>query len=93
MAATPPTPLIPSEDTELSQEERITLAHARWNEASAANENPSQAKLARQYGIPTSTLWSWINGQKTAAARNQQFQRLSPEEEAAIRDWILRLQA
>ena len=43
----PPTPLISSEDIELSQEERITLAHARWNEASAANENPSQAKLAR----------------------------------------------
>jgi len=30
---------IPSEDTELSQEERITLAQARWNEATAANES------------------------------------------------------
>jgi len=51
MAATPPTPpmsFIPSEDIELSQEERITLAYARWNEASAANENPSQAKLEYQ---------------------------------------------
>ncbi len=62
MAATPPTPptppmsFIPSEDTELPQEERITLAHVRWNEASAANENLSQAKIARQYEIPTSTL-------------------------------------
>jgi hypothetical protein len=84
---------IPSEDIELSQEERITLAHAHWNEASAANENPSQAKIARQYGIPTSTLWDRINGRKTAAARNQQFQRLSLEEEEAICDWILRLQA
>ena len=96
MAATPLTPpisFISSEDIELSQEERITLAHARWNEASAANENPSQAKLARQYGIPSSTLWNRINGRKTAAARNPQFQRLSPDEEAAIRDWILRLQA
>jgi hypothetical protein len=96
MAATPPTPptsSIPSEDIELSQEERITLAHARWNEASAANENPSKAKLARQYGIPKSTLTDRINDRKTAAARNQHFQRLSPEEEAAIRDWILRLQA
>ncbi len=96
MAATPPTPpmsFIPSEDIELSQEERITLAHARWNEASAANENPSQAKIARQYGIPTSTLWDRINGRKTAAARNQQFQRLSQEEEEAICAWILRLQA
>ncbi len=99
MAATPPTPptppmtFIPSEDIELSQEKRITLAHARWNEASAANENTSQAKIARQYGIPTSTLWDRINGRKTAAARNQQFQRLSPEEEEAICGWILRLQA
>ncbi len=99
MAATPPTPpthpisFIPSEDIKLSQEERITLAHARWNEASTANENPSQAKLARQYEIPSSTLWNRINDRKTAAARNQQFQRLSFEEEAAIRDWILRLQA
>ncbi len=95
MAATPPTPsmsFIPSEDIELSQEERITLAHARWNEASAANENPSQAKIARQYGISTSTLWDRINGRKTAAARNQQFQRLSQEEEEAICAWILRLQ-
>ena len=95
MAATPPTPpisFIPSEDIELSLEERITLAHARWNEASAVNENLSQAKLARQYGIPSSTLWNRINGRKTTAARNQQFQRLSPEEEAVIRDWILRLQ-
>jgi len=59
MAATSPIPpisFISSEDIELSQEERITLAHARWNEASAANENPSQAKLARQYEIPSSTL-------------------------------------
>jgi hypothetical protein len=101
MAATPPTPptlptppmfFIPSKDIELSQEKRITLAHARWNEASTANENPSQAKIARQYEISTSTLWDRINDRKTAAARNQQFQRLSQEEEEAICDWILRLQ-
>ena len=83
---------IPSENIELSQKERIMLAHARWNEASAVNENSSQAKLARQYEISSSTLWNRINDQITAAARNQQFQRLSFEEEAAIRDWILRLQ-
>ncbi len=92
MAVTPAT-FIPSEDIELSQEERITLAHARWNEASAANENPSKAKLARQYGTPRSNLTDRINGRTAASARNQHFQRLSPEEEAAIRDWILRLQA
>jgi hypothetical protein len=87
MAVTPPsTSFIPSEDIELSQEERITLAHARWNEASAVNENPSKAKLARQYEISSSTLTDRINGRKTAAARNQHFQRLSSEEEAAIRD-------
>jgi hypothetical protein len=87
MAATPPTPpisFIPSEDIELSKEERITLAHARWNEPSA--ENSSIAKLARQYEIPSSTLSNRINDRKTAAARNQQFQRLSLEEEVAICD-------
>ncbi len=95
MAAIPPIPpifFISSEDIKLSQKERITLAHARWNEASAANENSSQAKLARQYEISSSTLWNQINDRKTAAACNQQFQRLSLEEEAAICDWILRLQ-
>jgi hypothetical protein len=86
MAVTPPISSKPSEDIELSQEERIMLAHARWNEASAANENPSKAKLARQYGIPKSTLTNRINDRKTAAARHQHFQRLSLEEEAAIRD-------
>ncbi len=33
MAATAPTSFISSEDIEILQEERITLAHARWNEA------------------------------------------------------------
>jgi len=99
MAATPPTPptppmaFIPSEDIELSQEERITLAQARWNEATAANQNPSITKIARQHDIPKSTLTDRINGRKAASVRNQHFQRLSPEEEAAICGWILRLQA
>jgi len=84
---------IPSEDIELPQEERITLAQAYWNGATAANENPSKAKLARQHGISKSTLTNRINGRKAASVRNQHFQRLSPEGEAAICDWILRLQA
>jgi len=86
MAATPPMSFIPSEDIELSQEERITLAQARWNEATAANENSLKAKLARQHGISKSTLTDRINGRKAASVRNQHFQRLSPEEEAAICD-------
>ncbi len=79
-----PSTSIPSEDIELSQEERITLAYARWNEASAVNENPFKAKFARQYGISRSTLMDRINGRKAASVRNQHFQRLSFEEEAAI---------
>ncbi len=67
MAATPPMSFIPSEDIELSEEERITLAQARWNEATAANENPSKAKLARQHDIPKSTLTDRINGRKAAS--------------------------
>ncbi len=83
MAATPPTPpmsFIPSEDIELSQEERITLAQARWNEATAANENPSKTKLARQHDISKSTLTNRISGRKAASVRNQHFQRLSLED-------------
>ncbi len=83
---------ISSEDIELSLKECIMLAHAHWNKTSAVNENSFQAKLARQYEISSSTLWNWINDRKTIAACNQQFQRLSLEEEAAICDWILRLQ-
>ncbi len=82
---------ISSEDIKLSQKKCIMLAHARWNETSAVNENFFQAKITRQYEISTSTLWNRINNQKTVAACNQQFQRLSQEEEEAIRDWILRL--
>ena len=86
MAATPPMSFIPSEDIGLSQEERITLAQARWNEATAVNENSSKAKIARQHDIPKSTLTDRINGRKAASVRNQHFQRLSFEEEAAICD-------
>ncbi len=70
---------IPSEDIELSQEERITLAQARWNEATVTNENPSKAKLARQHDIPKNTLTDRINGRKAASVRNQHFQRLAPK--------------
>jgi len=90
MTATPPTLptlsmfFIPSKDIELSQKERITLAFARWNEASAVNENSFKAKLARQYEISRSTFMNRINDQKTASVRNQHFQRLSFEEEEAI---------
>jgi len=45
---------IPSEDIELSQEERITLAQARWNEATAANEKTWHTKKY-SYG---SNQWS-----------------------------------
>ena len=81
-----------SEDIELSQKERITLAQARWNEITAVSENSFKTKLTRQHDISKSTLTNWINGWKTASVRNQHFQRLSLEEEAAICDWILRLQ-
>ncbi len=62
------------------------LVYQDW----AAIENPFKAKLARQHDIPKSTLTDRINGRKATAARNQHFQRLDPEEEAATRDWILR---
>ncbi len=86
MAATLSMFFIPSEDIELSQEERITLAQARWNEATAVNENSFKAKIARQHDISKSTLTNRINGRKAASVRDQHFQRLSLEEEAVICD-------
>ncbi len=62
----------------------------KWDYSS--QRNSFKAKLARQHDISKSTLTNRINDRKAASARNQHFQRLSPEEEAAIRDWILRLQ-
>ena len=83
-----------SDDVELSQERRIELAHARWLEAKVVNELLSITKVAKRYGVSKSTLVDRINKKtKPAAVYHLESQRLTPEEETAILNWILRLQA
>lgn len=82
------------DDVELPQEKRIELAHARWLEAKAVNEILSITKAAKKHGVPKSTLVDRINnGKKPAIVYRREQQRLTPEEETAILNWILRLQA
>lgn len=91
MAPTPTSSSSP-EEVELPLEERIQLALARYQEAQLAKETISQRKIARLHGVPKSTLQDRIHGRQATHIRNEQFQRLSSEEEEAIHTWILRLQ-
>ena len=83
---------IPSESsmTELPYEDRVQLAMIAWREAGGAL---SMRKAARQYAVSKSTLDYRTKGHTSPATRNQNQQRLTPEEESAIVSWILRLQA
>ena len=51
------------------------------------------AKIARKHGVPPSTLRGRIDGAVSTTVRQRSQQKLSPEEETALHDWILRLQA
>ena len=73
---------------ELPQKERVQLAI----EAHRKNLK-SVRKIAQQYGLPKSSLHDRINGKKTRKEEHQRRQRLSPQEELAIVNWLLRLQA
>jgi transposase len=49
----------------------------------------SQRKAAKAYGVPRSTLQERINGRQPNAIAHQQQQRLTPEQERFLVDWIL----
>ncbi|KAF2277128.1 uncharacterized protein EI97DRAFT_351311, partial [Westerdykella ornata] len=49
----------------------------------------SQRKAASSYGIPESTLRGRLRGQQPHATAHQNQQRLTPEQEAFLVDWIL----
>ena len=85
----PTRPSLPSDPPELSPDERLELAHKRWKE----DETIPVAKIARKHGVPRSTLQGRIDGAVSTTVRQQNQQKLSPEEETALHDWILRLQA
>jgi hypothetical protein len=49
----------------------------------------SQRKAADAYGIPRSTLQQRLNGRKPNAIAHSNQQRLTPEQETFLADWIL----
>lgn len=71
-----PPPTDPSDPPDLTQDERLELAHKRYEEDTTI----SVTKLARKYGIPKSTLQGRIDGAVSTTVRQQNQQRLSPEE-------------
>ena len=73
---------------EISQKERLQLAL----EACKSNQK-SMRKVAKQYGIPKSSLHDRVNGKMTRKEEHQRRQKLSPQEELAIVNWLHRLQA
>ena len=73
---------------EISQKERLQLAL----EACKSNQN-SMRKVAKQYGIPKSSLHDRVNGKMTRKEEHQRRQKLSPQEELTIVNWLHRLQA
>ena len=73
---------------EISQKERLQLAL----EACKSNQK-SMRKVAKQYGIPKSSLHDRVNGKMTRKEEHQRRQKLNPQEELAIVNWLHRLQA
>lgn len=49
----------------------------------------SQRKAAKAHGVPRSTLQERINGRQPSAIAHSSQQRLTPEQEAFLVDWIL----
>ena len=70
--------------------ERIDLAYEAWNDANGAL---SIRRAGEDYGVAYSTLNGRIKGAKSAVVRQEEQQRLFPEEEAILVKWITRLQA
>jgi hypothetical protein len=75
---------------ELSTAERIDTAFNAWKEA---NGTISLRKAAKQHGIGFGTLQARSKGSTSRESANQAKQRVSVQEEEAIRRWILQLGA
>lgn len=78
---------VPTSD-EASQKEGSQLAL----EACKSNQK-SVRKVAKQYGIPKSSLHDRFNGKMTRKEEHQRRQKLNPQEELAIVKCLHRLQA
>ena len=75
---------------EPSKVERIEQAHAAWKNP---DNTLSLTKIAKQHGIWPSTLYYRITHGLSMHDRGHNQQRLSPEEETTLVNYILRLQA
>ena len=83
---------------ELPKEEHIQLAIAAYRESfndweagpKAFEDKLSVRKIARQHGIVHSTLTAETKTHKEAALLQQ---RLLPEEESALVDWTIQMEA
>ncbi|KAG7006901.1 hypothetical protein G7Y79_00012g032370 [Physcia stellaris] len=78
------------EGPQLSRSERLEAAYNEWISESNIK---SQRKIARQYGLSSSTLNDRIKGANSWAERAQKLQRIWPEEEAVMVKTIERLQS
>ena len=88
----PPLPLSssPPRPPLLLQERRIELALEHWRES---DNTLSKTKIAHKYGILPRTFIGRTNGKQAKSKAHEHEQRSSPEEELALLDWVLRLQA
>ena len=81
------------DDGDVPKHLRMDLALALWREIEAQDIKPNATKISKQFAISRTTLVQRANGsQQPLKEFNTKRQRLSPEEETALCNWILRLQ-
>ena len=73
---------------EIPLEDRIQNAIEVWR---AGNGLVSQRKIAKNHGISRITLTNRIAGKPSKNKRSENLQRLTPEKENLLKEWIKRL--
>ena len=59
------------------------------NALEAALDGMLVASTVKTWGVPCTTLRARLHGRNERSAFNQSLQRLSPDQEASLRDWVL----
>ena len=93
MAPTPPNSLenqSEEDQDDLPKAERIQRAYEAWKKADGAL---TKRGAARMFGVAHTTLQGRIQGAISAEQRQQERQRLCPEEEAILTQWLAKLHA
>ena len=80
----------PSTSVRNAQQERLSNAVLAIQEA---NGTLSLSQAARRFDVPKSTLSTRLHGVTDQASYSRSRQKLTPEEENALQDWVLQLQA